>query len=297
MIARVLLAAALLLAVRAADSKAQDAASQPTYRLGMKLDASGLGEPKAYNSQGVSTAESAGPRRKSPLLAGGLSLLLPGAGEAYAESYLPAAAFLAAEAAAWYFRVDYLNKGDNQTALFESYADANWSAVKYAEWLNENARSLPGGENTTPIEILPDPENRYKPWERVNWDQLNAVEMSIHPFSHRLPRHGDQQYFELIGKYDQYSFGWTDKNDGYYRDISPMFRMYSDMRGKANDFFNSADTFLNLVLLNHFLSAVDAAWAAARFNSAVSMESRVYLRRLPTGETELEPEAVFRIRL
>ena len=36
--------------------------------------------------------------------------------------------------------------------------------------------------------------------------------------SHNLPPHGDQQYYELIGKYHQYSSGWNDFTDGRDKD-------------------------------------------------------------------------------
>ena len=234
--------------------------------------------------------------RRSPLLAAGMSLLLPGAGEVYSESYLLGGIFLAAEVTGWYFARRYDIKGDDQTALFENYADRHWSAVKYAQWLNENAKNFPGGENAAAIDINPDPTLPH--WQRVNWSQMNAVEMMIPVFSHRLPQHGHQQYFELIGKYNQYSFGWDDKSGSYteYNQISPRFYEYSLMRGKANDFYTVSERLINLVILNHVLSAVDAAWAAARFNKAMELHTRVGVHMLPSGMAAFVPEATFTLR-
>ncbi len=81
--------------------------------------------------------------KKSPMLAGILSLLIPGAGEIYSEEYLKAGIFVALEAAVITTAVIYDNKGDDKTTEFQNYADDytnpdhNWSVVRYAEWLNQ----------------------------------------------------------------------------------------------------------------------------------------------------------------
>ncbi len=233
--------------------------------------------------------------KKSPFLAGVMSAVIPGSGEVYAGSYWLAALFAAVEGGLWYYNIDQNGKGDDQTAVYRSYADGHWSVVKYAEWLNANAKDFPGGENAVQIAI--DPNESLPPWERVDWDAMHTTEMAIPQFSHKLPPHGDQQYYELIGKYNQYSYGWDDKLDGDYWNISENFAYYSGERGKANDFYNTADTMLNLIILNHVLSAIDAAWAAARFNKFVDLYARAQLMRLPDGRAELAATACFSIRL
>ena len=76
--------------------------------------------------------------KKSPVLAGVLSLLIPGAGEIYTEEYLKAGIFLAIEAAVITTAVIYDGKGDDKTTEFQNYADDytnpdhHWSVVKYA---------------------------------------------------------------------------------------------------------------------------------------------------------------------
>jgi hypothetical protein len=201
--------------------------------------------------------------RKSPMLAGLFSLLIPGAGELYAGEYLKAAIFLAVEAAVITTAIVYDRKGDNKTNEFENYADREWNVVKYAEWLNEYRDGN--------IAILNDPG--LQPWERVNWDELNAAERS---FSHKLPRHGDQQYYELIGKYPQYSPGWRefDPADSDYHNVPPQFLYYSGMRGKANDYYNVASKAVIGIYLNHFLSILDAVWSTAQYNKQISMSFR-----------------------
>jgi len=202
------------------------------------------------------------PGRKTPVLSGILSAIVPGAGQFYNEDYWIAGIFLAAEAALIYVGLTYDKKADDQTASFEKYADENWSVVDYAIWLNTYE-----GAN-----IAIDPDESKKPWERVNWSELNAAETG----SHHLPPHGEQQYYELIGKYHQYSSGWDDFAGGANEDlISPNFLFYSGERGKANDYFNIAGKAVIGIYINHLLSALEAVWGATRFNNDIALNVRV----------------------
>lgn len=221
-----------------------------------------------YNETSLPQINLQSENKKSPFLAGILSLLVPGAGEIYSEEYLKAGIFIAIEAAVITTAVIYDGKGDDKTTEFQNYADAytnpdhNWSVVRYAEWLNQY-------ENAS-IQINPD--ESLPPWERVNWTELNAAEKG----SHKLPRHGEQQYYELIGKYHQYSSGWNDFTGGGNKDqISPNFIFYSGMRGEANDFYSVASTAVIGIYVNHFLSALDAVWSATQFNKDLAVKVRL----------------------
>lgn len=216
---------------------------------------------------------------KKPFLAGVLSLILPGAGEFYSESYVKSVIFLALEATAITTAIIYDNKGDNQTSVYKNFADANWDVSKYAAWLwnNREALGIPNTHGITSINeviISNDPNLPY--WERVDFSKLNLLESK---FSHRLPKHGDQQYYEMIGKYPQFNHGWIDQlNDNtpqYNEILTPMFNNYSTMRGKANDFYNVASKAVVVIYVNHFLSALDAVWSAVSYNKDLSIKFRV----------------------
>ncbi|MBL0173681.1 MAG: hypothetical protein IPP94_00155 [Ignavibacteria bacterium] len=286
-------------ALRAQHDDRPSGATEAMERSALRAELRGDVAPsvRSGSAAGIAPWESgdAGSGRKSPYLAAALSLVIPGAGEVYAGSYWTALLFAGFEATGILLNVSYNRKGDDQTGVFERYADQHWSLVKYAQWLNDNAKTFPGGENTKPITINSD--ESLPPWERVNWDELHAVESAVPVFSHRLPPHGDQQYYELIGKYNQYSFGWEDKLDGPYNVISPRFDAYRNMRGEANSFYNTATMWINLVILNHILSAVDAVWATARFNKHVELHSSLRMHMLPGGVAEVAPTATFRVHL
>lgn len=203
------------------------------------------------------------PAKKTPLVSGLLSALIPGAGQIYNEDYWIAGIFLAAEAALIYVGLTYDKKGDDQTASFEKYADENWSVVDYAEWLNSE------GAN---IEISNDLS--LPPWKRiVSWSQLNAAEREYaNPGSHTLPPYGEQQYYELIGKYHQYIPGWPGENIVH---VPQIMLDYSAMRGQANDYYSVAKTAVIGIYINHFISALEAVWGATRFNKDIALNIRM----------------------
>lgn len=210
-------------------------------------------------------------KQKSPVVAGLLSLVLPGAGEFYTGEYLKAAIFFALEAGLVTTGLIYDKKGDDKTVQYQNYADDyknpnhHWSVIKYAQWIIQTEL---GGQDPGII-LSNDPS--LPPWQQVNWQLLNQNEHG----SHRLPPHGDQQYYEMIGKYHQYSPGWNDFSGGTVSDLSTNFLIYSGMRGEANDFYNIASGAVIGIYINHFLSALDGVWSAVQYNNNLAVKMRV----------------------
>jgi hypothetical protein len=212
------------------------------------------------------------PDKKSPLLAGVMSAVLPGSGELYVGEYLKAAIFFAVEAALITVAVVNNNEGDRLTSEFEAFADEHWSAVDYSNYMMEHWQEL-GLSEQCAIDI--NFEGNLQPWEQVNWDDLNHCEGLIGVFSHRLPPHGQQQYYELIGKYKQYSSGWDEFNGTSYNQVPQIMKDYAVMRGNANDAYNVASTAVVGLYINHLLSAVDAVWSATTYNKNLAVKMRV----------------------
>jgi hypothetical protein len=209
--------------------------------------------------------------RKSPYLAAGLSAVVPGAGEFYSESYWKSAVFVIAEATLWTLDIIYNGKGDKQTDFYKKYADDHWSAARYAEWINTNLQYLNASLDKANYAIPINPDITLPPWERIDWKALGRVEHEIGGgFSHSLAPYGDQQYYEMIGKYMQFIHGWdqTDFNTSTYMDqLTSQMTWYAGERGKANNFYNIASTAVTILVLNHVLSAFDAAWSAHSYNT------------------------------
>ena len=225
--------------------------------------------------------------KKSPWLGGIMSIIVPGAGEIYAEEYWKAGIFILVETAVITTAVIYDRKGDDKTIEFENFANQNWDIKRYAEWTLNNLQVLNPALNASDYRnLVINPSDG-----KVNWAELNKLEKAIgNGYSHSLAPFADQQYYEMIGKYPQFSHGWNDSNptDTDYHILSPNFKSYSIMRGKANDLYNVASTAVIGIYLNHFLSALDAAWSVANYNSEVTMNMRIEQINI-TGRTELVP--------
>ena len=209
--------------------------------------------------------------KKSVLLAGVLSGIIPGAGEVYiggTTNYIKAGVFALIEAVSIYYSISYNQRGDAQTNFFQNFADQRWSVVRYAQWINDN---------TSGVKVTINPNTALPAWQRVDWASLNAAEDAIGAigFTHKLPPHGEQQYYELIGKYPQYARGWEDdtqpdnlSNPDY---ITPEFHWYSEMRGDANNLYKVSARGTAILYVNHVLSILDAIWSSITFNKNIAL--------------------------
>jgi hypothetical protein len=208
-------------------------------------------------------------KKKSVGLGVVLSALLPGAGEFYGENYLKAGIFFGIELLAWGTYLYFERKGDKKTDEYYAYADQYWSINEYARFLkNNNFR-----ENS---QINPDEQNRA-----ILEEQIRICERAN--FSHTLPEYKSQQYYELIGKYQNFQGGWTnlvnrpntDPGSAYYYETyrDPIFTAYAVEREKANDFYEYAKIGPVTAIINHILSAADAAWVISTYNSKIKVET------------------------
>jgi len=205
------------------------------------------------------------PDRKSPYLGALFSSLIPGTGEFYAQSYLKSAIFFAAEVGLWITYIIFENKGDDQTDLFQNFADKNWNVRKYAQWLVDENFEGSSGINPNEPNL-----NRLRA-------QINICEQQN--FSHTLPPYGEQQYYEVIGKYQSFMAGWVDAigitKNNYNTFSTPYFHQYTEDRQSANDYYDNASLSLTGVVINHVLSAADAAWTVTMFNNSLEVKTDV----------------------
>ena len=229
----------------------------------------------------------------SPLAAGLFSAVIPGTGQFYTKSYWQSAAFFGAEVLSWVVYASFEKKGDQRTTAFQQFADANWSVVKYANWINVNfSKSIPVN-----------PDQSLKPWDRISWNDLNTVEDQIGAifnsgFTHKLAPYADQQYYEMVGKYSQFGGGWDDAGSYTKADVianngignvSPEFIAYSHMRGDANSSYNIATTVSYIIVANHVFSALEAALNASRINHRIQLQGHIESRRVYGNLVEFVP--------
>ena len=173
------------------------------------------------------------PADKSSLKKAGLGVLfsavVPGSGQMYAGSWIKGSAFLAVEVTAWAGYKHYYDKGNEMRTEFRNYADMHWSETR--------------------------------------WRQ--AYDPTTEPFTHELPDTKTQQYYEMIGKYNQFKKGWDDWVVGS-PDLTPRRDHYETMRHDHNHQLINASRCAMAVLGNHLLSALDAAWTIHRRNQKIS---------------------------
>jgi len=218
--------------------------------------------------------------RKSPLLAALYSCVIPGAGQFYNDELWKSAIFIAAESAAITVGIIYNGKGDDQTESFQGFANENWSAKRYASWTLYHAGEL--NSKITADEITAFQNAMFDDKGNVNWSTLNNLESAIGGYySHRLAPYGDQQYYEMIGKYSQFNVGWQEFGDDPTKEydytpadpkLTEQFKYYSGERGKANDFYSTAKTAVIVVVVNHILSAIEAAWTSNSLNKSLDVK-------------------------
>lgn len=219
------------------------------------------------------------------------SAVIPGAGQLYAGSVWKAILFAGIEVASWATYLTYENKGDRQDTEMRHYADVHWLEKRYWSWLyyngeqREDIRSDPRFPDYTLIE-----DDTYGGYVLENYD-LNVVESLRYleealGHSHKLPTTKTQQYYEMIYKYaTQFGNGWDDADfyAVYYGNTNQLTQnmfTYRDLRNQMNDFYDSAKIAINVVLVNHILSALDAALTTRNYNRSIKVNLRVDSRQL-----------------
>lgn len=214
-----------------------------------------------------------GNERKSVGKAVLFSAVLPGSGQMYGGSWLKGAAFFAVEVLTIAGYIHFDNRGNELEEQYEMDADALWNEDAYWDWIAE----------ISPPDI-----------SREDMPALREYEHET--FSHFLPEERNQQYYENIGKYNQFVVGWEDfRNtlgdvsnltfddylDGAYSGqdlttISSQRNGYVRLRRESNDNFNRATNMVTITLLNHVLSAIDAGLTVKRGNEQL-LKARIRL--------------------
>jgi len=179
---------------------------------------------------------------RSPGKAFFYSLMVPSTGQLYTGSKFKAALFAGIEIVAWAAYFNYQGQGKDHESEYEVFGDGNWEPQQYQNWLIETYGIT---SDTLPY--------------RDATGQLQT-------FSHHLPETRTQQYYEMIGKYDQFRYGWSDTDYRVNDSTSTMRQEYLVTRDDANNAFNKAKAFAIISIANHLLSAFDAAFAAKRYN-------------------------------
>jgi hypothetical protein len=192
------------------------------------------------------------------------SLVIPGTGEFYAHSKIKAFLFFGADVACWSLYFSYHKKGKNKENQYKAFADSCWEEVRYSDW----------------------------------WDELDSTARKN--YSHTLPDGHNQQYYEMIGKYNQFAFAWKDFIDSATAGpklMTPYRSHYLDLRAQSNNLLDKAKYSAMFSLANHILSAFDAAIAVRKHNKKGERFSQIYFQmRLSERDEEVVPKLSMSMR-
>ena len=190
--------------------------------------------------------------RKSPRRALLFSVLLPGAGQYYMGRTKRAATFLGIEALTLGLYMFWNRDGNSIEDEFRETADDNWDPREYLDW-----RDDPVSRNSSITHALPCSTS-------ISFVTLRGCQEK-------------QQYYELLGKYDQFVAGWGDLRDQDGNLISSVSEIdsvenftselrldYEVRRDDSNKLLKRASNVAGVIMLNHIFSAIDAARIARR---------------------------------
>lgn len=270
------------------------------------------------------------PGMRSIPLAFGLSAVVPGLGQAYNGQWGKAAVAIALEAAAVTGYVLLRRNGLDEEEAFQMFAHEYWDPDKYARWLNDYTvyltEELGASISAPPVSLIGVDFQSPDTWTGSDrqqiaafFSQIRVIERDVfHPetgavFSHQLPGFGEQQYYELIGKYFQFAPGWSDYadwrddngsftdaidpemtgTDGSKPNVSDRFLAYAKDHAHSQDVLRQASRVSLLFVVNHVIASIDAAVSAKLHNNRIS--TRMGLAWSPFGDPV--PVASLSIRL
>lgn len=212
-----------------------------------------LNAQSAGSSETGTAAVSARPSRNIGL-AVFASAVIPGMGELYVATgskkishYLRVPVFVALDAYLWYAYRDNYDKGKDVKAEYERFGDEHWSEERFL--LQHPYCDGIGGCDS--------------------WQQYNEEAKGDYYYFVYIPRELDhEEYYENMGKYDAFSFGWDDWN-GDYDNVeawTPNRTTYWEMRNESDDYLLKADRYVMALILNRIVSMLDAGYLAYRYN-------------------------------
>ena len=191
-----------------------------------------------------------------------LSALVPGLGEWYAGSKKRGLAFLGAEAALVGMWVAWKGKGNDIVEEFRAVADEYWDPEEYIAWRESTISKSSSITHALPCS------------SEVREMYIPAIASGLGADFGGCAASQIQQYYELLGKYDQFVAGWEDLRRGTGDAVAPtkvdsvenfhseLRLRYEDQRDESNRFLKRASTVSGVILINHVISAIDAARVA-----------------------------------
>lgn len=239
-----------------------------------------------------------GYKPKSPRRAFIQSLLIPGWGQWYNGSRWKPFLFAGIEVAGWAGWSNFRSSGNEKEDEYRDFADAHWDSAAYFFGLKN---IFPGDSIIFPANRPPDytsnfpNDNRYL--DTTKYIMREDQGLTLRVFSHHAyfdadgRRVEENTYYENIGKYDQFQYGWwgyTEDQEGDSLAGNANRLTYVRMRDQANREFNKASRVLILTMANHLVSAFEAALGAKRYNRALDQFGGIETELRLTNSTSVD---------
>lgn len=208
-----------------------------------------------------------------------MSLVVPGAGQLYVGGRGKALVFLGVEIAAILVWKRYFDLGEQEIEDFKFFANEHWY---FRDWVFR-ASLFQGGEWDS-IRVGTDGShhlNYYVNLEGGGKEFGNTMDDEFIQYLNN-PSTKDSvyiikshEYYENIGKYDQFFSGWDDadplspdieKTGSGFIAHSLNRDTYLSMRGSANRLKSAASYAISALMFNHVISAIDAIFATSKWN-------------------------------
>lgn len=245
-------------------------------------------------------------KRKSPTRAFLQSFLIPGWGQVYAKSSIwKPIMFVGLEAAGWAGYASFHGKGNDNEDIYRAFADEHWDSTRYIDGLyhtfyrRDKPESIKNAWLDTTTYVVLNSNN-----------EIIARSLSHHAwYKEDGSRVEADEYYENIGKYNQFNFGWDDfpeigsedfpdhPDSSQLNYVSPNRQTYLKLRDDANSEFNKANTMLVATVANHLLAGFWAALDARAYNRAQDqfgqIEPKLRLVKSPSNPKKLMPYLTF----
>jgi 3-oxoacyl-[acyl-carrier protein] reductase len=275
-----------------------------------------LGPVKVSKVNGIDEMKG---RYKNPRKALFLSLLVPGAGQMYVggntSTYVRGGVYIALEVFLWSgWGYNSIYKYNQQVDKYKKFAKEHFSIGRYERAMRD---LYDAGGSLYPSTFRNRYMNTRKSFCEAIYGDASACyqeselfagsEPHFNRFSDKNKKLGDEmrdfkksfanesELFQLISE-GSYVRGWDDVKDGGTlindlnleddnADVVPLgesqnLNKYRDMRSKANDYADRQVWFIGGLILNHIVSAVDAALTANAHNKVLYEEDVSWYERL-----------------
>ena len=205
------------------------------------------------------------------------SLLIPGWGQAQNNDYWWKSALLAAvDVLGIFSSIKLTNEAENIRRDFERYGDDHWTLER---WYNNTRLIFPNswkniliGTHNLSLNI----NGNYYFTDELNdliethgWNAISVIR--------------DRDFYENIGKYDQFVGGWDDEYDNPYDSKGNWYTIkkgnvesiiltknknyYRDLRYDSNQLKHYSRYAITAIMFNHIISGLDAAIVSNKNNN------------------------------